>query len=233
MGTGRDLFNSACTFLGEPYSTAPGRTSPTSGYKDCSGLVAAAYEITQGYELGAYVSVTIYAQSERQGLAIPFDYARNIVGACILKPENPYLGWGSAGHIAISDGAGGTCEATPPRVQRLSLAYNWPWSTHACLLPGLDYANNGEGAPAEPPSTSKRRHTGMTVGWINLAFVGGGIAAYLIGGSHVIVHEFHGPPSAYGIPQDAADFAANTNCGLFELTGDEWERLLRNSGVIG
>lgn len=163
MASGRQLFDACCRFLGEPYSTAPGRTSPTSGYKDCSGLVAAGYEVAQGYELGAYVSVTIFDQSARQGLEIPFAYAQHIVGAVILKPYDPYQGWGSAGHIAVSDGHGGTCEATPPRVQRLPLSYNWPWSPRAALLPGIDYRNNGEGGAPTPEPIPRPEEVDMYI----------------------------------------------------------------------
>lgn len=145
MASGRAFYDACCSFLGEPYSTDSGRTSPTSGYKDCSGLVAAGFEVVQGYELGAYVSTTIFEQSMNAGLVIPLGYALDIVGAVIFKPENPLEGWGSAGHIAVSDGAGGTVEATPPRVQRLSTAYNAPWSSSAALLVDLDYSAYGEG----------------------------------------------------------------------------------------
>jgi hypothetical protein len=150
MGSGRDLYNACCIFEGQPYSTAPGRTDPLSGHKDCSGLVAAGFEVCQGYELGAYVSVTIFDQSVKAGLEIPLWAAENIVGALIYKPEDPYQGWGANGHIAVSDGHGGTIEATPPRVQRLPLSYNAPWSSKASLAIDLDYSNYGEGTPPIP-----------------------------------------------------------------------------------
>lgn len=156
MASGRDLYNACCRFEGQPYSTAPGRTSPTSGHKDCSGLVAAGFEVCQGYELGAYVSVTIFEQSQRAGLEIPYYAAEHIVGALIFKPENPLLGWGSAGHIAVSDGYGGTIEATPPRVRRLPLSYNAPWSSHAALAIHLDYSNYGEGGGQPQPEPIPR-----------------------------------------------------------------------------
>lgn len=150
MTSGQDLVNAALTFLGEPYSTAPGRTSPTSGFKDCSGLIAASYEVATGQELGAYISVTIWKQSADQGLAIPRDEAFGIAGACLLMPNNPLLGWGDAGHIGFSDGQGGTVEATPPRVQQLANTYQ-PWGVEACLLPGIDYSNGGQGGATPTP----------------------------------------------------------------------------------
>lgn len=145
MTSGQDLIDAARTFLGEPYSTGPGRASPTSGYKDCSGLIAASYLVATGQPLGADVSVTIYDLCVSAGLWIPVDFARNIAGACLLMPEDPYQGWGSAGHIGFSDGHGGTVEATPPMVQTLPVGYQ-PWGSNACMLPAVDYSNYGQGS---------------------------------------------------------------------------------------
>lgn len=139
MTTGNDLINTARTFLGEPYSTGPGRADPNSGYKDCSGLIAASYLVATGDHLGADVSVTIYDLCVSQGLWCPFNFAANIAGACLLMPEDPYQGWGPKGHIGFSDGIGGTVEATPNRVQELPLHYQ-RWGSNACLLPGIDYS---------------------------------------------------------------------------------------------
>lgn len=150
MTSGRDIYNACVSFEGQPYSTAPGRTDPNSGHKDCSGMVAAGYEKATGYELGAYTSSAQFAQARNQGLVIPREYAFAIVGAVIYKPEDPMQGIGPAGHVAISDGKGGTIEATPPTVRRLPLSYNAPWSSQASLLPGIDYENHGEGASASP-----------------------------------------------------------------------------------
>lgn len=149
MTSGADLVRAAETFLGEPYSVAPGRTSPTSGYKDCSGLIAAAYEVATGQELGAYVSVTIYDLAAKNGLTISLDEALGIAGACLLIPTDPYQGWGPNGHIGFSTGDGHTIEATPAYrggVQRLR-ADQQGWGPNACLLPGIDYSNGGHGTP--------------------------------------------------------------------------------------
>jgi hypothetical protein len=153
--TGQALVDAAASFLGEPYSTAPGRTSPTSGYKDCSGLIAAAYEVATGSELGAYVSVTIWKQSADQGLAISRDEALTIAGACLLIPDNPLQGWGPNGHIGFSTGDGFTIEATPAArggVQRLPVTFQ-PWGPAACLLPGITYGT----APVEEDERMKPR----------------------------------------------------------------------------
>lgn len=161
MSTGREFYEACCTFRGQPYSTALGRTDPNSGHKDCSGMVAAGFELCQGYELGAYVSTTIFAQSYNAGLEIPYEAAIEVVGAVIFRPENPMLGWGNAGHIAVSDGEGGTVEATPPRVQRLPLEYNAPWSSRAALLIDLDYSNFGEGTPEIAPEENPKKEVEM------------------------------------------------------------------------
>lgn len=136
--TGQGLIAAARTFLGEQYSTGAGRTSTTSGYKDCSGLIVAAYKLATGKDLGASTSSSIYKLCADQGLGISFDRAKAIAGACLLMPEDPMLGVGSAGHIGFSDGNGGTVEATPPKVQALSLN-DQSWGSHACLLPGIQY----------------------------------------------------------------------------------------------
>src|SRR6516164_10048614 len=155
MATGADLVAAARTFMGQPYSTAPGRDDPASGHKDCSGLVKAAYLVATGIAYGSpqgqavpNVSVTQYdwAATTSATLLISKHQADGIAGACYLMPEDPYQGWGSAGHIGFSDGNGGTVEATPPRVQALSNTYQ-PWGSHACLLPGINYG--GAAAPSK------------------------------------------------------------------------------------
>lgn len=205
--TGHDLIAAALEFEGQPYSTAPGRDDPDSGHKDCSGTITAAYRLAwrrkgEDRHLGANVSVTIFALCADLGLVIPREEAYGIAGACLLKPENALLGWGPAGHIAFSDGEGGTVEATPPRVQRLSLSYNAPWSTRACLLPGIAY----HPAP-EPPDAPQEDDvvivTGQTVYGVPIAAVYSG---------DVLGDVFEGPcTNDYGVP-DAA-LAWNTEPG--------------------
>ena len=224
MTTGRDVFNGCCQFIGEPYSTNAGRTDPNSGYKDCSGLMAAGYEVATGFELGQYVSVTIFDMCAKAGLEIPFQDALSIVGAVLLRPEDPYQGWGSAGHIAMSDGAGGTVEATPPRVQRLSVYYNWPWSSRACLLPGIDYSNNGEGG-AQP------KKKGIPKMWI--AFnIEAGHPGYLqaVQVSGEILGDKWGPGpvtnNPFGIPDPAVKFHQDHEAvEILPVSGAFWDRL--------
>lgn len=87
-------------------------------------------------------------------------------------------------------------------------------------------------APAPSP-TEARRHNGMTIGLFDTTYFGTpGIAAYLLSGDGFIVHEFSGPPNAYGIKQDASDFNEATHCGFFWLTAGEWVRSLKKSGLV-
>lgn len=194
MTTGQQLVDAAATFLGEPYSTAPGRTSPTSGFKDCSGLIAAAYEVATGSELGAYVSVTIWKQSADQGLAISRDEALGIAGACLLIPEDPLQGWGPNGHIGFSTGDGFTIEATPAYrggVQRLPVSAQ-RWGSNACLLPGINYSG-------EAPKR-KGQH---------MIYVDAEKHVALAMEGPIIVGEFSGNPDGYGIPRDALAYAGD------------------------
>lgn len=142
MASGADLIAAADRFLGEPYNQGPGRSDPNSGYKDCSGLIAASYQVATGQVCPDNVSVTIYDWARNAGLGISKAQADGIAGACYLMPDNPDNGWGNAGHIGFSDGVGGTREATPPSVQHLSNTYQ-SWGPLACLLPGIDYSGGG------------------------------------------------------------------------------------------
>jgi hypothetical protein len=203
MASGRDLYNCCCLFEGQPYSILPGRTDPNSGHKDCSGLVAAGFQVCTGYELGAYVSTTIFNQSVRAGLEIPLWVAENIVGTLIFKPEDPERGWGSDGHIAVSDGYGGTIEATPPRVQRLPLSYNAPWSNRAVYAIDLDYSNYGEGSSSAPPSVTKEED----VMYIAVGDAVMGRVAAVMDGGYRLGELFAGPVNVeYGIPESAINW---------------------------
>ena len=146
MTTGDDLVLAAVSFIGQPYSTAAGRDNPASGHKDCSGLVAASYKLATGNDLGATVSSTIFALCAGQGLEISREEAFETPGTVLLMPEDPAQGLGNKGHIGFSDGNGGTVEATPSRVQRLSNRFQ-PWGPRACKLPGIDYGEGDDDMP--------------------------------------------------------------------------------------
>lgn len=152
MTTGADLIRRAETWLGEPYRQMnPGRYQADSGFKDCSGLIKAACD-AESVEMPATVSVTQFLWCrDNGGIILPFDEAIWIAGAVGWCPENPLLGWGDNGHVGFFRGDGTTIEATPPRVQILSVHYQ-PWSRSQCaLLPGVDYSNAGHGTPETEP----------------------------------------------------------------------------------
>ena len=152
--TGADLVAAAETFLGQRYSCDPGRDDPATPWKDCSGLIAAAYLVATGKPLGANLSSTIFDLAVRNKLEITRAEADRIIGACYLVPEDPYLGAGPNGHIGFSDGRGGTVEATPNSVRRLPNRAQ-PWGPRACLLPGIDYTNGGYGTVVASPQPTE------------------------------------------------------------------------------
>lgn len=149
MTSGQALVDAAFTFLGEPYSTAPGRTDPTSGHKDCSGLIVAAHTVATGEVLGANVSSALYRLCRDEGMIVPYEDGIHIAGALGFKPDDPEQGIGANGHVVFFTGDGATTiEATPPRVAHLPIGYNAPFSPEVGLLPGIDYSNGGHGTPA-------------------------------------------------------------------------------------
>lgn len=222
--SGQDIVDAAATFLGQPYSTAPGRDDPASGHKDCSGLVVAAYKVVTGDSLGATVSSSIFHLCVSLGLGISREEAFATPGALLLKPENPLDGIGPLGHIAISDGRGGTVEATPPRVQRLPLSYNAPWSSQACLLPGIDYG----GASVVASSTGGAPD--MVVGF---AIFQDKVFAYLLNDQGKVVREFPQPAGpndgGFGFSGDALMVADKH--GRFRLTPEEWTSITKTGAL--
>lgn len=120
---------------------------------------------------------------------------------------------------AAWDEAGGGAWITP---------HSYWFNTSCCGDPLRDWIAAGAPAPAGPqPGPSRRRHNGMTVLWINF----NGVKAYLVGGDLTIIHGFTGAPGAFGIPQDAIDYVNATNCGMVQMTGEEWQRLLAKNSI--
>lgn len=158
MVTGEQLVEAAAEFLGEPYDQSPGRTSPTSGYKDCSGLIVASCTVA-GVPMPAMVSVTQFEYCRDNGGLISFLEAMTIAGALLFCPEDATEGWGNNGHVGFSAGDGTTIEATPPRVQHLRATYQ-PWSSSCAglIIPGVDY-----GRTPPPPPPRKAKHMNYVV----------------------------------------------------------------------
>lgn len=159
MITGQQLIDAGDHFRGQYYDQSEGRDSPYTLFKDCSGLIAASFELAYTLWgggrrlLGANISVTIYDLC-KTGVGgsriISRDEAFNIAGACLLEPDNPDNGWGNDGHIGFVRVPGQTSlEATPPRVQELPLTYE-RWAPIACLLPWVDYSG-GSQQVSQPP----------------------------------------------------------------------------------
>lgn len=228
MASGLDVVNAARLFIGEPYSQAGGRTSPSSGYKDCSGLIVAAYKVATGADLGAAVSVTQFELCRDAGLEISFDQAVNTPGAVLFCPDDPTQGWGNNGHVGFSAGDGSTVEATPPRVQSLSIWYQ-PWSrSHAALLPGIDYSPWGgpSGAPAGPPAYvpgwtySQNEHSGDPyVGVIQQFLVNQGLLAPMGPDGTSNVDSSYGPITAAAVTAFEEKYGLSIDEGGI---GGEW-----------
>jgi len=160
MPTGADLLRSARRFEGEPYSTAPGRTSQTSGFKDCSGLVTAALV---GVGVNPPVSATVSTGAERWAVAnggryISAEEALWTPGAG-LTVGGRHHGWtgiGSSGHIAISVGDGRNHYGTPRRscglARTVGTAPFWCFSWGDFFTwPGIDHKGTGSTAPKPEP----------------------------------------------------------------------------------
>lgn len=129
--------------VGQPYNQDNGRTVTGHIGTDCSGSIGRSFRAsTGGEEPGGWVTTSQWAWVKQYGQVISFDEAYWIVGSGLICPNDPALGWGNDGHTGLSDGNGGTCEATPPMVQRLPITYQ-PWSSFGLLYPGIDYTRFG------------------------------------------------------------------------------------------
>lgn len=138
MPTGSDLERSCARFLGEPYSTAGGRTSQTSGYKDCSGLVYAGLRGIGIDPGGNTVSTSLETWAVRNGgRYVSPEFAQNNPG-CGLA----IWGTGAQGHIGISASGGRSLE-TPSQFCHCVgysrfLGRNGHWTGYF-TFPGISY----------------------------------------------------------------------------------------------
>lgn len=148
--TGRDLLNSAYRFRGEPYSTDPGRTSQTSGFKDCSGLIVAALEGV-GITPGGTVSTSLELWAVNSGgHYISFDEALTTPGAGL-----GIFGYGDNGHIGFSVGDGTRCFETPS-AEGHQAGFSPFWRNHwgeAWTWPGINHHGTKTGEDEEMPIT--------------------------------------------------------------------------------
>jgi len=122
---------------------------------------------------------------------------------------------------AAWDEAGGGGWITP---------HSYWFQTACCGDPLRAWIAAGAPAPGGPaPGPTHRRHNGMTILWINF---NSAVYAYLVAGDLTIIKGFDGPTGAYGFPQSALNFAQATNCGMVQMNGAEWKRLLEKNGLV-
>lgn len=134
MASVHDFLAHAILHHGHPYGTI-GRFGPI--YYDCSGHVWAAL---RDVGLGGFPQSS--ATQFRACREISLSQAVRTPGALIFMPQNPNMGVGPLGHVAISLGNGYTSEA---RGHAYGVG-SWPiagrgFSTRAGLIPGINYSN--------------------------------------------------------------------------------------------
>lgn len=141
MVTGAQLVATARTFEGEPYNQGTGRTSPTSGYKDCSGDIVAAFAL-----LGVYGVPTVSSTQARwcyeNGGLISIQEALHTPGCLLSRGRNRGMeGYGNDGHSAITIGDGvNLTEARNSRVGVLFDSYFGRQWDAGYRFPNVDYA---------------------------------------------------------------------------------------------
>lgn len=148
MATSTQLLDVARTHWGKPYRLV-GRFGPDA--YDCSGHVHAALSAV-GID-SPTVSSTLWSWCKQAGLEVPIWTAPP--GALLFMPENPSLGIGPSGHVALVDHFGWTSEARG----RAWGVGSWPiagrkWSSHAALIPGITYPAS---QPAPAPSDAEAK----------------------------------------------------------------------------
>lgn len=165
MPTGHDVLRSAYRFHGEPYSTAPGRTSQTSGYKDCSGLVYAAL-VGVGIFPGGTVSTTLETWAVNNG-------GRRISRAEALHTPGAGLaiwGIGSNGHIGFSVGDGRAYETPSDAGRRVGYSrFGRNAWTRFFTWPGVDHGNPGTTTQGDDDLTPEQA---QQLGELYLAVIG-------------------------------------------------------------
>lgn len=141
--TGQDIVELARHHLGEPYAygaRAPLTDPEYQGPWDCAEF--ASWCVYQTYQLR--FGLTVYGDpysgawiehGRRRAAEIRPALAQSLAGAFFLRAPQP----GRPGHVAISDGQGGTVEAlNRSKGVVLGTALGRHWDA-ACLLPGVRY----------------------------------------------------------------------------------------------
>lgn len=218
MTTGAGLRATALGYHGEPYSTASGRTSPTSGIADCSGLIVKTLT-PNGITPGGTVSTTIETWAVRNGgrYITADEAARTPMSCCAI------WGLGSNGHIGFSWGDGRVYETPSDEGRRVGFSRFWRnrW-TRFFTLPGVDHLGPG----ATP---TRRRYTTDMVILIAPNLDKTWTAFRVIGDT--ITREYPlQPVGAFGIPQAAIDDAGD-NIAIKQATWDEVNLLKKITAI--
>ena len=163
MATGNDLITIAAPHVGEQYilgAFAPKNNSQWRGPWDCAEFVSWCVFQAGGMLYGCEVNTappaspgadayTGYWKRDAGALGrkITIAEAARTPGAALLRFPTS-----ANGHIALSDGTGGTIEAVS-RVQgvRRKLVANRRWDI-GVLVPGITYTQNGGPIPTDPPT---------------------------------------------------------------------------------
>lgn len=137
-----DLFNAAVAQVGQSYDQSNGRTVQGHWGTDCSAMIGRAYQASTGHAPGGWNTTSQWGWVQQYGEIITFEEAVWIPAAGLIIPDDPSQGYLNDGHTGLSDGNGGTVEATPPAVQRLAITYQ-RWSPYGLLYPGIDWTRFG------------------------------------------------------------------------------------------
>ncbi len=166
--TGDAIVETALDHLGEPYilgARAPMANAKWKGPWDCAEFVSWCVFQTTGILFGtkprtdpvladAFTGFW-FDQAREAGAVIPVEAAVGVVGAILLRAPAPQ----AIGHIAFSDGDGGTIEAfNKTRGVIRSKATGRRWDV-GVLVPGVSYFQSDAPVPFEPPPLQVLRVT--------------------------------------------------------------------------
>ena len=155
--------------IGESYvlgSLAPKNNPRWTGPWDCaefaSWLVFQAAQVLYGCASDSNdpASADAYTgywarDAERLGVRISVEQAAQTPGAAVLRSPPP----GAVGHIAISDGRGGTVEAHSARAGVIASTLSGRRWDMGILVPGIEYSERAAGQEIEEPSVVMYRLT--------------------------------------------------------------------------
>lgn len=162
MPTGQQMLDLARTRIGQTYVNilVPKDNPDWQGPWDCAEFLSWLVYQTAGFLYGCVdnqgdpSTVEAYTGAWRNdaqnlGIMVPWEQAASTIGGVLLRYPP---GLGKMGHIALSDGAGGTVEAMGTAWGvRAGRASGRHWDT-GLLLPGFDYADPAPGLALAAPA---------------------------------------------------------------------------------